>query len=230
MVIVFLCTPSRVCATFQKGKKTCPSFATWNTVNGNSILSIRYTHAHTHTRTLGPLFALQLENMNWGGGLGQSPLNLKGEVLEQTRIKGGVAIVWSSYRFHWIRWHGLWGCGIFSFKRTRLEPNYIKKNNNFVRILMPLSRVWPKGHQNYDLCIWCNIGFVLRSLKKWAVGINSITQRNYLIGNSFSAHTRRFWLFNFELIYERLLFTLRDLFLKKKNVLKSFEAKKNPPF
>lgn len=120
---------------------------------------------------------------------------------------------------------GMWY--FYSFKRTRLEPNYIKKNNNnFVRILMPLSRVWPKGHQNYDLCIWCNIGFVLRSLKKWAVGINSITQRNYLIGNSFSAHTRRFWLFNFELIYERLLFTLRDLFLKKKKCVKVFWSKK----
>lgn len=97
----FLCTPSRVCATFQKGKKTCPSFATWNTVNGNSILSIRYTHAHTHqTRTLGPLFALQLENMNWGGAWPITFEPIKGEVLEQTRIKGGVAIVWSSYRFH----------------------------------------------------------------------------------------------------------------------------------
>lgn len=27
-----------------------------------------HTRAYTHTRTLGPLFALQLENMNWGGG------------------------------------------------------------------------------------------------------------------------------------------------------------------
>lgn len=195
-----------------------------------TVFWVYATHTRIHTKHThghwGPSLHSSLKI--WTGGAWPITFEpIKGEVLEQTRIKGGVAIVWSSYRFHWIRWHGLWGCGIFSFKRTRLEPNYIKKNNNnFVRILMPLSRVWPKGHQNYDLCIWCNIGFVLRSLKKWAVGINSITQRNYLIGNSFSAHTRRFWLFNFELIYERLLFTLRDLFLKKKNVLKSFEAKK----
>lgn len=129
MVIVFLCTPSRVCATFQKGKKTCPSFATWNTVNGNSILSIRYTRAYTpntHTDTGAPL-CTPAWKYELGGAWPITFEPIKGEVLEQTRIKGGVAIVWSSYRFHWIRWHGLWGCGIFSFKRTRLEPNYIKK-------------------------------------------------------------------------------------------------------
>lgn len=202
----------------------------WEQYSEYTLHTRAYT-PNTHTDTGAPLCTPAWKYELGGGAWPITFEPIKGEVLEQTRIKGGVAIVWSSYRFHWIRWHGLWGCGIFSFKRTRLEPNYIKKNNNnFVRILMPLSRVWPKGHQNYDLCIWCNIGFVLRSLKKWAVGINSITQRNYLIGNSFSAHTRRFWLFNFELIYERLLFTLRDLFLKKKKCVKVFWSKKNPPF
>lgn len=187
-----------------------------------TVFWVYATHTRIHTKHThghwGPSLHSSLKIWTGGGAWPITFEPIKGEVLEQTRIKGGVAIVWSSYRFHWIRWHGLWGCGIFIVSsEPGWSPITLKKNNNnFVRILMPLSRVWPKGHQNYDLCIWCNIGFVLRSLKKWAVGINSITQRNYLIGNSFSAHTRRFWLFNFELIYERLLFTLRDLFLKKK--------------
>lgn len=193
----------------------------WEQYSEYTLHTRAYT-PNTHTDTGAPL-CTPAWKYELGGAWPITFEPIKGEVLEQTRI---YSLEFIQIPLNTMTWFvGMWY--FYSFKRTRLEPNYIKKNNNnFVRILMPLSRVWPKGHQKYDLCIWCNIGFVLRSLKKWAVGINSITQRNYLIGNSFSAHTRRFWLFNFELIYERLLFTLRDLFLKKKNVLKSFEAKK----
>lgn len=89
-----LCWPwqqqSRVSATLFQKSKTCPPFTTWNmaVVNGDSILSLGYTH----TCSLGPLFAFQPANINWG--LGQSPwLNLwtpqEGEVLWQTQIKVG---------------------------------------------------------------------------------------------------------------------------------------------
>lgn len=152
MVIVFLCTRVEFAPHFRKVKKRALPLL-HGTQSMGTVFWVYATHTRIHTKHThghwGPSLHSSLKI--WTGGGGAWPITfepIKGEVLEQTRIKGGVAIVLEFIQIplNTMTWFvGMWY--FYSFKRTRLEPNYIKKicaysHASITRVTRGAPKLW----------------------------------------------------------------------------------------
>lgn len=120
----------------------------WEQYSEYTLHTRAYT-PNTHTDTGAPLCTPAWKYELGGGGAWPITFEpIKGEVLEQTRIKGGVAIVLEFIQIplNTMTWFvGMWY--FYSFKRTRLEPNYIKKicaysHASITRVTRGAPKLW----------------------------------------------------------------------------------------